>query len=1412
MSLTRYVLCVLLLVFMQTESISAALRKGAWSKWGKWTDCSVRCGTGISKRERICENPYRPSMASSRVDKSLICDGPKHEIVVCNTQKCPVSILGIREEQCASYNHKIFSGKNYIWKPFINPMAPCELTCRPDGQSFYARLSERVTDGTECSLKKLAVCIRGQCVDVGCDGVVGSQTGVDKCGVCKGDNSSCQTISGIYTQNEVAVGYNKIIDIPIGSTDINITELKTSTNYLVLKNQDGSYIINGNYKITTSGEFHAAGTTIKYSKRSKSCRGECIYAAGPTNENIQLQILAYHKNPGVMYSFNVPTNVSDPYYKRILERQTGEVVNLNNNGKIETGDTSPTSVTKQQQQQKPQQPSRLLGVDKNSRQSDQGSEESVKEAMIDSKSSEVIDTVELGANYKNSIMDDSEGSDYFPDGVTGSQAERTHLTEPGAAQETVRSVGVKTPPSALRSYDKSSFTVNHNKPQHDSAHTSSRSFSRIRRPLFSQSFTFRDRFRPHVDNRRREHSHNRHSSAINIHDTGRFRNTNQHIQANSGSFPSRQQNYNQQRQSYYDRRTRRPTAAPQRPYYPTSAQRRYPTPRPRVYPTDSPVSRDSDETTRSQGRYNYNLHGYFRKPYDRVTIHPPYKHTALPKVDIRLTSGPNRYLYNTPTTSKYSEITTGTFRQNPVYERKTTEKRQYIETSTTPTTIPTQRPIVVHYRTRASKTTERTTLPPTSRKRPSDSGSSEAVVTLGANSKYQAVFDLMRKPPRENPHHQTVSSGDMLTERNKDEDDTSTANSGYSENNEQLETTEGNLKDDNMNVENNEYGKTSHEDTKHKTEDVSILQTNQDKLNIDGIDMQLNNKENIEEADNGYTESDNSDEDYYDVEEYDDEDYYDESEINHEYDVDNEEEVGENNEGYDKVISPSTVHGSNYGPFDQAIDPLKPGLKYDQQYLQTDLHQANPNLRQPIIQPPPPQYGTVIPRHSAYQESSNAALTGASSYSRSIVPNRIDIPNAVSAIALPDRQNNEILGSLYVWRMSGFSDCTTTCGGGLQQTIVVCVDTRTQAVVTNENCQQVERPAAKAVTCNSRPCPARWEMSEWSSCSTTCGSGIQSRTVICISRISPTVNLTMSNDRCVNELKPDAKQTCEVDACYTWSTGNWSRCSTNCGEGMRRRDVRCSNYNGHTVTDDRCTQIKPDVEELCDLGACGKGWFSTEWPQECPSTCGEGLKKRKIHCAGADGSAVSEDKCDRLNKPEESKSCRADTPCGGDWFTGNWGKCNATCGSAYRLREIVCVKTLPGGVTAVVSEGNCKNVEKPSSLETCDLEDCQPEWYISDWSECSKTCDTGVKTRKVKCLDGNQQVSANCDTSKKPRIRDSCNSRKCAEDSDTTPSLKQSGDDNCKDSFSQCSLVTKARLCRYSYYKKMCCQSCKSES
>lgn len=67
---------------------------------------------------------------------------------------------------------------------------------------------------------------------IGCDGIVGSDARLDHCGICSGDSSTCQIISGIFTRRYLSYGYNLISRIPAGACNINITEMGRSRNYL----------------------------------------------------------------------------------------------------------------------------------------------------------------------------------------------------------------------------------------------------------------------------------------------------------------------------------------------------------------------------------------------------------------------------------------------------------------------------------------------------------------------------------------------------------------------------------------------------------------------------------------------------------------------------------------------------------------------------------------------------------------------------------------------------------------------------------------------------------------------------------------------------------------------------------------------------------------------------------------------------------------------------------------------------------------------------------------------------------------------------------------------------------------------------------------------------------------------------
>ncbi|XP_067667252.1 thrombospondin type-1 domain-containing protein 4-like isoform X2 [Haliotis asinina] len=408
-------------------------------------------------------------------------------------------------------------------------------------------------------------------------------------------------------------------------------------------------------------------------------------------------------------------------------------------------------------------------------------------------------------------------------------------------------------------------------------------------------------------------------------------------------------------------------------------------------------------------------------------------------------------------------------------------------------------------------------------------------------------------------------------------------------------------------------------------------------------------------------------------------------------------------------------------------------------------------------------------------------------------------------------------GEVYTWKISGFSDCSMTCGGGAQETEIVCVKRSSGFVVTEENCDPTQIPQRQRVTCNNQPCPPGWDPAEWTECSTSCGKGIQTRTVECNRRISPTFTMSVSANLCLNMPRPAVSRMCENTPCAQWKIGKWEKCSTECGHGERQRTVTCMSVEGRAVADRQCGILKPDTTEICDMGSCARGWYHTKWSAQCTTECGAGHYKRKTYCSADDGSSLPDTKCSREKKPRTRKACKDNPPCGGRWFAGPWSQCNATCGYAVKKRDVVCMKKLGNKLHTIVSEVNCVAEQRPISEEPCqELSPCQPEWYMTPWGQCSASCGTGVKTREVKCLDSNLQSSPECRGSLRPSERQSCNKHSCRTHKPSAITAANvhiqkdaGGAGDCQDHDTiRCLYVKQSRLCKYPFYKQMCCKSC----
>ncbi|MGH0122745.1 UNVERIFIED_CONTAM: hypothetical protein FKN15_007076 [Acipenser sinensis] len=188
----------------------------------------------------------------------------------CGKVECPPSGRSFREEQCSSFNSQVYNGRNYQWKPLYPDdyvhisSKPCDLHCTTvDGQR---QLMVPARDGTSCKYSDYrGVCVNGRC-------------------------------------------YSFITEIPEGSRDIQIIERKKSADILAVTDLAGRFFFNGDYKVDSPQNFHAAGTTFKYRRPMDVYETgiEYIVAQGPIDQAIN--VLVWNQNgrsPYITYEYTV---------------------------------------------------------------------------------------------------------------------------------------------------------------------------------------------------------------------------------------------------------------------------------------------------------------------------------------------------------------------------------------------------------------------------------------------------------------------------------------------------------------------------------------------------------------------------------------------------------------------------------------------------------------------------------------------------------------------------------------------------------------------------------------------------------------------------------------------------------------------------------------------------------------------------------------------------------------------------------------------------------------------------------------------------------------------------------------------------------------------------------------------------
>ncbi|XP_058852679.1 A disintegrin and metalloproteinase with thrombospondin motifs 2 [Acipenser ruthenus] len=259
---------------------------GNWGPWSKFGSCSRTCGSGVRFRTRQCDNPLPANGGRT-------CYGPSYEFQLCNTQECLKLFEDFREDQCKQWDPFFeYQNSKHHWLPYehSDPKERCQLYCQSKETRDIVYMKRMAHDGTRCSYKDpYSICVRGECVKVGCDKVIGSPKQEDKCGVCGGDNSHCKVVKGTFSRVPKKHGFLKMFEVPPGARHLFIQETDTTQHILAVKNQaTGKFVLNGEGEFPESRSFIESGVEWEYHNDDDK---ETIQTTGPLNYGIMVMIV-----------------------------------------------------------------------------------------------------------------------------------------------------------------------------------------------------------------------------------------------------------------------------------------------------------------------------------------------------------------------------------------------------------------------------------------------------------------------------------------------------------------------------------------------------------------------------------------------------------------------------------------------------------------------------------------------------------------------------------------------------------------------------------------------------------------------------------------------------------------------------------------------------------------------------------------------------------------------------------------------------------------------------------------------------------------------------------------------------------------------------------------------------------------
>ncbi|XP_025078114.1 ADAMTS-like protein 1 isoform X1 [Pomacea canaliculata] len=307
----------------------------------------------------------------------------------------------------------------------------------------------------------------------------------------------------------------------------------------------------------------------------------------------------------------------------------------------------------------------------------------------------------------------------------------------------------------------------------------------------------------------------------------------------------------------------------------------------------------------------------------------------------------------------------------------------------------------------------------------------------------------------------------------------------------------------------------------------------------------------------------------------------------------------------------------------------------------------------------------------------------------------------------------------YQWREAGLSQCSASCGVGVQVSVFVCYEALSEQQVSDSHCQESEQPAGRRQNCFRRRCPPVWKIFPWQPCTVTCGGGTKSRAVRCMDTLMDGRQQWLHDSFCPSP-RPSVVQTCSKQICPTWYAGQWSPCSVTCGWGVQVREVVCR-HEGDTFCED---DSKPITRRNCTTTFACNDPDDPRYIAERDETADsrQELTGRELR-DGTPAFVHEED----INNHDMSKP---------RYVVTSWSACSVTCGTGTRQRFVMCqvrLYYLRGFVDLADSE--CPG-EKPPTMEVCERDPCYGdyEWRATGVTACDRSCLGGIQETLVQCL------------------------------------------------------------------------------